>query len=156
MHSPNVEILREQDRPALVQMLEDAGDAALATAGMYRIRRAMPDVMIVAWIEDTLVGMLNASYSADFQGMRAFETFNLPRRPHAFLDRIHVHPAARRGRVGEALISTFIGMASDRACTFAGGHVDATSDATGRIAFFRKVGFEIHGNPPTFTLGLLL
>ena len=156
MKSLQVEILREQDRPALAQMLEDAGDLDLGTVEMYRIRRDLPDIMLVAWVDDSLVGMFNASYKADLHGIPAFESFGLPRRPHAFMDRIHVHPAVRRANVGRALVDAFTRMASDRACTFAGGHVDATSDPTDRIEFFERLGFEIRGNPSAFTVGLLL
>ncbi|MGV1005691.1 MAG: GNAT family N-acetyltransferase [Candidatus Nanopelagicales bacterium] len=156
MYLPHVEILREQDRPALIHMLEDAGDLDPSTIGMYRIRRAMPDVMLVAWVDGNLVGMFNTSCKADFHGMPDFESFDLPPRPHAFMDRIHVHPAVRRGRVGQALVDAFIRTANDHACTFAGGHVDATSDPTGRIEFFERLGFEVHGHPPAFTVGMLL
>lgn len=156
MYLPHVEILKEQDRPALAQMLEDAGDLDPGTIAMYRIRRALSDVMLVAWVDDDLIGMLNASYSADFHGMPDFESFDLPRRPHAFMDRIHVHPAVRRSGVGQALIDAFIRTAKDHTCTFAGGLVDANSDPTGRIEFFERLGFEVHGHPPSFTAGMLL
>jgi GNAT superfamily N-acetyltransferase len=156
MYQAHVEVLQEQDRPALVHMLEDAGDLDPGTIGMYRIRRALPDVMLVAWVDNNLVGMFNASYSADFHTMPAFESFDLPQRPHAFMDRIHVHPVARRCRVGEALVDAFVQTARDQSCTFAGGHVDATSDPTGRIEFFTRLGFEVCGNPQAFTAGMRL
>lgn len=156
MYLPRIETLREHDRPALIHMLEDAGDLGPGTIGMYRTRRAIADAMLVAWVDGSLVGMLNVSYNADFYGMPDFEPFDLPRRPHAFMDRIHVHPAIRRRRVGQALVDAFTLRASDHACTFAGGHLDATSDPAGRIEFFERLGFEIHGHPPAFTAGMRL
>jgi GNAT superfamily N-acetyltransferase len=156
MNSPRIEILNEQERPELVRMLEDSGDLDLRTVDLYRIGRAMSDVTLVAWVDGSVVGMLNASYNADFRGMPPFELFDLPRRPHAFLDRIHVHPAGRRARIGRELVDAFVLKAEEHACTFAGGHIDATSDPTVRIEFFEGLGFEIRGNPAALTAGLVL
>jgi len=156
MNAPRIGILNEEDRPALVRMLEDTSELDLRAIDQYRILRIPTDVTHVAWVNGAVVGMLNASYVADFSGMRSFESFDLPLPPHAFLDRIHVHPVWRRAEVGGALLGAFVQKAKGRACTFAGGHIDATSDPTVRVKFFETFGFEVRGDRASSTAGLLL
>ena len=78
MNTPRIEIMREEHRAALVQMLDSAGDLNSSAVDLYRRSRAMPDEVLVAWSNESLIGMLNASYNADLRGKPPFD---LPGRP---------------------------------------------------------------------------
>jgi GNAT superfamily N-acetyltransferase len=88
-------------------------------------------------------GVLSGSFDSDFGEGGAFDSFDLPPAPHAFLDRVHVHESARGVGVGQALIEKYAAQAVNRGCTFIGGSVDMPSDAAGRRAFFERIGFSV-------------
>jgi GNAT superfamily N-acetyltransferase len=75
----------------------------------------------------------------------AFESYELPVAPHAFLDRIHVHSAERRAGVGGALVAAYGAEAAERGCTFVAGTIDVSSDPAARIRFFKQCGFRVVG-----------
>ena len=98
---------------------------------------------LVAWIAADIVGVLKGSFDSDFAQSGAFDSFNPPPAPHAFIDRVHVHESARGAGVGRALVRMYVREAHARGCTFVGGQVDLSSDSTARRGFFEDLGFSI-------------
>lgn len=97
----------------------------------------------VAWRSGKIVGVLTGSFDSDFHESGAFDSFDLPPAPHAYLDRVHVHETARGAGVGRALIETYVAEATAHGCGFVGGQVDLSSDPVRRRAFFERLGFTI-------------
>lgn len=155
MATPMIEVLDEQDRHVLIGMLSAAVDFS-GPIDAYRSRTALPDTLLVAWVDQRLVGMSNANYAASLGDKRDFDPFGPPSGPHAFLDRIYVAASARQQGVGRALLEASIQMARDNGCNFAGGFIDARSDPTGRVRFFQKTGFQVRDQPGEMTIGMLL
>lgn len=126
-------------------MLEDSGDFPQNLVYLYR-RTASRYVTLVAWREGEISGVLTGSFDSDFTSNSAFDAFELPRRPHAFLDRIHVRDSARSRGVGRALLEAYASEASERGCTFIGGSIDLSSDPKLRRRFFVRSGFTIRAH----------
>ncbi|WP_217134144.1 GNAT family N-acetyltransferase [Leucobacter chinensis] len=141
----HVETLRGRDRAALCQMLEGSGDFPQNLVYLYR-RTASRYVTLVAWCEGEISGVLTGSFDSDFTGNSAFEAFELPRPPHAFLERIHVRESVRSRGVGRALLEAYASEASERGCTFIGGSIDLSTDPRLRRKFFVGVGFTIRAH----------
>jgi GNAT superfamily N-acetyltransferase len=99
----------------------------------------------VALRGDAIEGMLTGSFDSNVAESGAFESYELPVAPHAFLDRIHVHSAVRHAGVGGALISAYAAEAAERGCTFVAGTIDVRSDPTARTMFFEQCGFRVVG-----------
>ena len=72
-----------------------------------------------------------------------FGYFDLPRGPHAFLSRLHVHEDYRYRGVARLLVEDFAYEAESRRCTFIAGTLDHRSDPAGRRAAFEKLGFLV-------------
>jgi len=97
----------------------------------------------VAWHGHDLVGMLTGSFDSNFHESGAFDSFDLPPAPHAFLDRLHVLASSRGEGIGRALLRHYAAEAAARRCTFIGGSLDLSSDPTGRRAFFERLGLPV-------------
>lgn len=139
-----VELIQQEDRPALCQMLEDSDDFPRDLVRLYR--RAGSYATFVAWRGCEIVGMLSGSLDSDFAGNPAFDSFELPAAPHAFLDRVHVRGSVRRTGVGRALIEAYAIEAAAHGCTFIAGSIDLSSDARARRTFFEDLSFEIRAH----------
>ncbi|GIJ36625.1 GNAT family N-acetyltransferase [Micromonospora sediminimaris] len=139
-----VEFLEEADRPAMCRMLEDSGDVALNVLLRYR-RPSSLYTTFVAVRGDAIEGMLTGSFDSNVAESGAFESYELPVAPHAFLDRIYVHSAVRHAGVGGALIAAYAAEAAERGCTFVAGTIDVSSDPAARIMFFKRCGFHVVG-----------
>lgn len=144
MDSLRIEFLEEADRPAMCRTLEDSGDVALDVLLRHR-RPSSLYTTFVAVRGDAIEGMLTGSFDSNVAESGAFESYELPVAPHAFLDRIHVHSAVRHAGVGGALISAYAAEAAERGCTFIAGTIDVSSDPTARIMFFKQCGFRVVG-----------
>lgn len=142
MDQLSVRPFQESDRGALLRTLESSRDFPDELLNLYR-RPAVHYETLVAWSRGAIVGMLTGSYDSDFAESGAFESFDPPRAPHAFLVRVHVHEVARGHGVGRALVGSYVGEAVSRGCSFVGGQVDLSSDSTARRAFFENLGFSI-------------
>ena len=142
MNNVDVRFAEETDRAALGRMLE-ASDDFPQTLLQYFRRPSSRDVTLVAWSGPEIVGVLKGSFDSNFQESGAFDSFNPPPAPHAFLDRVHVHESARGAGVGRALVRKYVEEALARGCTFVGGQVDLSSDSIARRAFFERLGFSI-------------
>lgn len=144
-----VEFLREIDRPALCQMLEQSESFPRhQLLGYQRPRRLSSVNTLVAWRGDVIVGMLTGSFDSNLEESGAFDSFEPPPAPHAFLVRLHVHESARGNGVGRALVETYATEAQACGCTFIGGSIDRSSDPTYRRAFFERLGFAIRDLVP--------
>jgi GNAT superfamily N-acetyltransferase len=139
-----VEFLEEVDRPAMCRMLEDSGDVALDVLLRYRHPSSLY-MTFVAVRGDAIEGMLTGSFDSNVAESGAFESYELPVAPHAFLDRIHVHSAVRHTGVGGALIAAYAAEAAERGCTFVGGTIDVSSDPAARVLFFKRCDFRVVG-----------
>lgn len=140
-----MEVLLSVDLPALYRMLEDSDDFPQNLLYLYR-RGGTAHPAFVAWRGNAVEGFLSGSFDADFRGERAFDSFELPTPPHAFLERVHVHPRARNRGVGRALIEEYAAAAVRRGCTFIGGSIDLSSEPTLRRIFFENLGFVVEGH----------
>jgi GNAT superfamily N-acetyltransferase len=98
---------------------------------------------IGAWMADEIVGVLTGSFDSNFFESGAFDSFDLPTAPHAFLDRVHVHESARGQGAGRALVEEYVRHASGYGCSFVGGQIDLSTESTSRRAFFENLGFTI-------------
>jgi GNAT superfamily N-acetyltransferase len=87
--------------------------------------------------------MLTGSFDSNFHESGAFDVFVPPTAPHGYLDRIHVRESARRTGIGRALVTAYVEEAAAYGCTFIGGSVDLSSEATDRRAFFERLGFAV-------------
>jgi len=123
-------------------MLEDSEDFPRESLQTYRLPRSRHLVVFLAWRGDEVDGMLTGSFDSAFES-GAFDSFDLPPGPHAFLERVHIRGSARNKGVGRALIEAYAEAASGRGCTFIGGLVDIANEPTMRKAFFRRLGFTI-------------
>lgn len=123
-------------------MLESSADFPSDALDSYR-RPGGRYETFVAWRGDAIVGMVTGSYDSDLRESGAFDSFDLPRAPHAFLVRVHVHDDARGSGVGRALITQYVEVAMSRGCTFVGGQIDLSSESTERRVFFERLGFSI-------------
>lgn len=99
------------------------------------------------------MGVLTGSFDSDFFQSGAFDSFELPAPPHAFLDRVHVTELFRGRGAGRALVRAYAEGAATAGCTFIGGSIDLSSDSSARRAFFERCGFSIRdpdnfGAPP--------
>ncbi|WP_250057034.1 GNAT family N-acetyltransferase [Nocardioides bruguierae] len=101
---------------------------------------------LCARVDGQIVGVLSGSFDSDFFESGAFDAFDLPPAPHAFLDRVHVHESARGAGAGKALVMEYARQAEGHGCTFIGGSIDLSSDAGGRRAFFERLGFTIRAH----------
>jgi GNAT superfamily N-acetyltransferase len=137
-----IDFVREADRPALCRMLSESRDFPQSLLYLYQ-RRSGPDENLVAWRGDDIDGVLTGSFGTDLAASGAFDSFELPPRPHAFLTRIHVRAPARRSGIGRALIRAYAVEASERGCTFIGGSIDLSSESIARRSFFEQLGFSI-------------
>lgn len=126
-------------------MLEDSGDFPQNLVYRYR-RTASRYLTFVAWREGEISGVLTGSFDSDFTGKSAFDAFELPRPPHAFLDRIHVRDSVRSRGVGPALLEAYASEVSDRGCSFIGGSIDLSTDPRPRRRFFVRAGFTIRAH----------
>lgn len=142
MNNVDVRFVAGQDRAPLVRMLETSDDFP-QTLLQYYWRPSSRDVTLAAWCGRDIVGVLKGSFDSDFEESGAFDSFNPPPAPHAFLDRVHVHESTRGAGVGRALVRKYVEEALARGCTFVGGQVDLASDSTARRAFFERLGFSI-------------
>lgn len=104
---------------------------------------APPYMVLVAWHGNEIGGMLSGSFDSDLSQSGAFDSFELPPRPHAFLSRVHVHEQVRGMGIGRALVEAYADEALARGCSFIGGSIDLSSDSTDRRAFFERLGFTI-------------
>ena len=139
-----VQLIDESERPALLAFLAATPDFPQQLAYLYR-RTGGRDHCFTAWHDGQVVGMLSGSFTSTFSGNRAFDSFELPPSPHAFLDRIHVHESERGRGVGTSLVRAYAEEASARGCTFIGGSIDLSSDSSARRAFFERLGFQVRG-----------
>lgn len=139
-----VELIQQKDRPALCKMLADSDDFPQGLLRQYR--RPGHCATLVAWRGGEIAGLLSGSFDSNFAGNWAFESFELPPAPHAFLERVHVRGSARRTGVGRALIETYANEAAARGCTFIAGSIDLSSDDRARRAFFEDLGFTIRAH----------
>jgi GNAT superfamily N-acetyltransferase len=136
--------LAERDRPALCRMLTGSEDFPQNLVYLYRRSGGSGHYRtFAAWRDGEIVGVLSGSFSSDFVESGAFNSFELPPAPHAFLDRVHVHESARDVGTGRALIHHYAARAAAHGCTFIGGSLDLSSDPTGRRAFFERLGFSV-------------
>lgn len=135
-------LLAENDRPVLCRMLERSDDFPQQLLGRYH-RGSSRNATLIAWSGGEIVGVLTGSFDSDFFESGAFDSFDLPSAPHAFLDRVHVHESARGAGIGHALIQAYAIEAVERGCTFIGGQIDLSSDSTARRGFFERLGFSI-------------
>ncbi|WP_406071250.1 GNAT family N-acetyltransferase [Micromonospora sp. NBC_01638] len=140
-----MEPLQETDRPALCRMLEESDDFPQRLLYLYRRRRSNHYWTFIAWRGDKVDGVLTGSFDSDFAEGGAFDSFELPPAPHAFLERVHVRESARAMGVGRALIEMYANEASARGCSFIGGSIDLSSEPTARKAFFEGLGFAVSG-----------
>lgn len=132
----------EADRLALSRMLESSADFPRQLLRYYQRPEGRYSTL-VAWKGAELVGVLKGSFDSDFSEGGAFESFNPPIAPHAFLERVHVHESARGIGVGRALVTAYVDAAVERACSFVGGQIDLSSDSAARRVFFERLGFSI-------------
>lgn len=142
MNQLSVRPIEEPEREALLTMLESSRDFPRQMLGSYR-RPAARYETLTASHRGAIVGVLTGSYDSDLSQGGGFDSFDLPPAPHAFLVRIHVHETVRGGGVGRRLIDSYVREAVARRCTFVGGQLDLSSDATARRAFFEGLGFEV-------------
>lgn len=126
-------------------MLEESDDFPQQLLHLYRRNRSTPYWTFIAWRGGKVDGVLTGSFDSDFTEGGNFDSFELPPAPHAFLERIHVRESARGVGIGRALIEIYANEASTRGCSFIGGSVDVSSDPTVRKAFFKGLGFTVHG-----------
>jgi GNAT superfamily N-acetyltransferase len=139
-----VRLIVEQDRPALCRMLEESDDFPQELLYLYRRNvRLGPYLTFVALRDYDVVGMLTGSFDSDFFETRAFDPFELPPAPHAFIERVHVRAPARGSGIGRALIQHYATEGAARGCTFVGGSLDLSSDPSGRRTFFERLGFSV-------------
>lgn len=123
-------------------MLEKSDDFPQQLLYLYR-RRSNHYGTFVAWRGDKIDGVLTGSFDSDLAESGAFDSFELPPAPHAFLERIHVRESARGVGIGRALIEMYVNEASARGCSFIGGSIDLSSEPTARKAFFEGLGFAV-------------
>lgn len=144
MDAFRIEFLEEGDRPAMCRMLEDSGDVAFDVLSRYR-RPSSLYTTFVAVRGGAIEGMLTGSFDSNVAESGAFESYELPAAPHAFLDRIQVHSAVRHAGVGSALIAAYAEQAAERGCTFVAGTINVSSEPKARIMFFKQCGFRVVG-----------
>lgn len=132
VESHRVRLMDESERPALCRMLEDSKDFPQHLLYLHRRRGGSGHATLVASCKGEIVGMLTGSFDSDFRLGGAFDSFELPLAPHAFLYSIHVNRSARRAGVGRALLRKYAEEASARGCGFIGGSVDLSNEPTSR------------------------
>ncbi|MFB9179924.1 GNAT family N-acetyltransferase [Dactylosporangium sucinum] len=124
-------------------MLEDSVDFPHHLLYIHQRRGGTYHRTYVAWRDGKIDGVLTGSFDADFADSRDFCSFDLPSAPHALLDRVHVRESARGTGVGRALVKIFASEASVRGCSFIGGFIDQSSEATARRLFFERLAFVV-------------
>jgi GNAT superfamily N-acetyltransferase len=134
--------IEDGDRAPLRGMLEGSSDFPQNLLVYYGPRRSRNRV-IGAWAADEIIGVLTGSFDSNFFESGAFDSFDLPPAPHAFLDRVHVHESARGRGAGRALVEEYARQATVHGCSFIGGQIDLSSNSTARRAFFENLGFTI-------------
>jgi hypothetical protein len=77
-------------------MLQESEDFPHRLMDLYR-RGSSRYRTFVAARRDVIVGVLTGSFDSDFLQGDAFDSFDLPPPPHAFLDRVHVTESYRGG-----------------------------------------------------------
>lgn len=127
-------------------MLLESSDFPQELVYLYQ-RRGGPSryETFAAWHGRDAVGMLTGSFDSDFHESGAFDSFDLPPAPHAYLDRIHVLASSRGAGIGRDLLQHYVAEAAARRCTFIGGSLDLSTDPTGRRAFFELLGLPVRG-----------
>jgi len=156
VHTVEVRFIKDSERPALLQMLTSSEDFPQNLLTFYRPGRSHYEAL-GAWSAGEVLGVLTGSFDSNFFESGAFDSFDPPAAPHAFLDRVHVHESARGVGVGRALVTAYAREAAERACTFIGGQLDLSSDSSARRAFFEQLGFSIRdldnfGATPAYVL----
>lgn len=143
-------LMQETDRPDLYRMLEESDDFPQYLLDLYqRGRGRNGDATFVASRGGEIDGVLTGSFHSDLAQSGAFDSFELPPAPHAFLARIYVRRSARCLGTGRALTGAYATEASERGCTFIGGSLDLASEPRARRAFFERLGFTIR-DPDNF------
>lgn len=142
-----IEPLEVGDRPTAVTMLGEDRDLPRSVPESYSKSHGW-DRDWVAWMGDRMVGLVTGGFG-DFSDRSAFEHFDLPAGPHAFLYRVFVRPAVRDNGVGPQLLNYFMHEAVGRRCTFVVGYLDRNGYVRERRRFFERMGFSI-GPDDTF------
>lgn len=142
MNSISIRLIENRDRPALLDLLQSSRDFPQHLLQYHRPGGSHYRALGV-WSAGELVGVLTGSFDSDFRESLAFDSFDPPPAPHAYLDRIHVHENARGQGFGQELVHAYASLAADRGCTFIGGQIDLSSDSTLRRRFFENLGFII-------------
>lgn len=151
----DVALLTRENREDLCGMLRSCDDFPQELLYLYeRDLGTGRDETFVAYRAGEVVGMLSGTFDSDFHESGAFEPFDPPPAPHAFLDRVHIAPRYRRLGIGRRLIKFYADEAAALGCTFIGGSLDLSSDPTERRAFFEQLGFTVRehdnfGAPPS-------
>ena len=139
-----VDLLRRDDREAVVEMLASSSDFDQSLMRQYSSAGAYETLF--AHQGSRVEGVVSGSFHGDLHDSREFAQFTLPPGPHGFLARVHVRDAARGQGVGRALIEAYAARASLFRCTFVGGFIDRSADLRARTHFFKKVGFTVKSN----------
>ncbi|WP_181157383.1 GNAT family N-acetyltransferase [Microbacterium sp. MYb62] len=150
--------LDEPERPALVAMLAQEHAAGWLVDQLRRRSPSFDDFAV--WSDGAPVGALRGNTRTSFAGNNAFDEFELPRGPHAFLSGIFIATQARGTDAAALLVRSFVLAAEERGATFIAGTMDRSFDGGVRRGFFEKCGFVItlsqqFGAPTDDLLGTL-
>lgn len=139
MTNINIRPLNRRDRAVLIDVIDD-----YRIQNLYR-RPGTYETYFTAHYGEDLVGFVEANLNSDFHGNNAWDKFNLPPRPHAYLIRIHVANHTRGQGIGTALIQRLALEAQDHGCTLLGAMLDTAGDVEARCRFFTNCGFTLAG-----------
>lgn len=144
MQPIEVDLLRRDDREAVVEMLASSSDFDQSLMRQYSSAGAYETLF--ARRGSQVEGVISGSFRGDLHDSREFAQFTLPPGPHGFVARVHVRDEARGEGVGRALVQAFAAHARSLRCTFVGGFIDRSDDPHGRRRFFKRVGFTVKPN----------
>lgn len=132
--------LTEAERPALIAMFAHVRAAGWLADQLRRPSPSYDDFAV--WSNGDPVGALRGSTRSWFNGNKAFDEFQLPRGPHAFLSGIYIVEEARGTTAATTLVESFVLAAHQRGATFVAGTMDLRADGGVRRGFFEKCGFD--------------